>query len=133
VALDVALGARGRVDLLQAAYGHAQGLDGPRPVRIDTVHAHVFVGDAQEGKKAAFDDIHFPVHIRLGQGERRVHRHRALRVGGLETDMHRLARSVAELVGLPVGAGHFKITGPYQSLDNAPQQNVHGKIPTVLI
>jgi hypothetical protein len=52
-------------------------------------------------------------------------------MGGVEADMHRLAASVAELVCLSVGAGDPEVPGLYQSLDNAPQQNIHGKIPAV--
>jgi hypothetical protein len=52
-------------------------------------------------------------------------------VSGLETDMHRLAAAVAELVGLPVRAGDLQVPGSYHSLNNAPQQNIHGKIPAV--
>jgi hypothetical protein len=60
-----------------------------------------------------------------------MQRHRPLGMSGVETDMHRLACSVTELVGFPAGTGDPQVPGFYHSLDDALQQNIHGKIPAV--
>jgi hypothetical protein len=131
VALDVAPGARGRVDLLEPAESMAQAFDGLGPRRFDAARSHILVEDAQEAEHVALDDFQLAFHEGFAQRQHGIEGDGAFGVVCLDHDMDGIAAAVAEGDACSVRAGHGEISRSNQPFDNALQQFVHRKIPII--
>ena len=129
MALHVALGAAGRVHLLQAPEGVAHAFDRFCPYGLDAARSHVLENDAQKIERIALDNIEFAIHEGFWTGEHGIEGDRAFCTRRLDDDMDRIAGSIAEFVGSAVGPGDGQVSGADQARDDALQQYVHGSYP----
>ena len=125
VALHVALGAAGRVDLLQPAEGVADTLDRLGPDRLDAARPHVLEDNAQKAERIALGNFEVAVHVGFRGGKHRVEGNCALGPRCLDHQVNRVAGAVTERVGPAIGPGHRKVSGADQTCENALQQNIH--------
>ena len=109
VMLDVALGARRRVDLVQPAERVAQPLDGLQPGGLDGgARSEVLVDQLEQSEHVALEEIDIAVHVGFGQCQHRIEGDRPLGAARLDQHMHRVAGAVAEFVGRAVRPGDFR-------------------------